>query len=62
MRGFDMFWIASGRKLFMGFTSWPGPFRLEADGPHAWAGSFYDLIFPFRFIVGVSTVFSLTNH
>ena len=66
LRGFDMFWIAGGEEIIHGlYTGWPGPFRiLEAQMNHtAWAGlTFYDLIFPlFVFIVGVSTVFSLTR-
>jgi len=66
LRGFDMFWIAGGEEIIHGFyTGWPGPFRLlEKEMNHTdWAGlTFYDLIFPlFVFIVGVSTVFSLTR-
>ena len=67
LRGFDMFWIlgadAVARALgrvwkFEPFTT------LAAQLDHKdWAGfAFYDLIFPlFVFIVGVSTVFSLTK-
>jgi predicted acyltransferase len=66
LRGFDMFWIAGGEEIIHGlYTGCPGPFRmLDAQMNHtAWAGlTFYDLIFPlFVFIVGVSTVFSLTR-
>jgi predicted acyltransferase len=67
LRGFDMFWIlgadavmrALGRLLkFEPFTTLGAQFEHKA-----WAGfAFYDLIFPlFVFIVGVSTVFSLTK-
>ena len=66
LRGFDMFWIVGGDEIIHGlYKGWPGAFRLlDAQMDHtAWAGlTFYDLIFPlFVFIVGVSTVFSLTR-
>ncbi len=70
LRGFDMFWILGGEHLVIsldkaseanGFT---GLHRIAQQMDHvSWAGfHFYDLIFPlFVFLVGVSTVFSLTN-
>src|SRR5678816_3370445 len=66
LRGFDMFWIVGGDEIIHGlYKGWPGAFRLlDAQMDHTpWAGlTFYDLIFPlFVFIVGVSTVFSLTR-
>jgi len=66
LRGFDMFWIVGGEEIIHGlYKGFPAPFSLlEAQFNHtAWAGlTFYDLIFPlFVFIVGVSTVFSLTR-
>lgn len=67
LRGFDMFWIL-GADAFMralGRVAHIEPFTtLAAQFEHKeWAGfAFYDLIFPlFVFIVGVSTVFSLTK-
>ena len=67
LRGFDMFWIL-GADAFMralGRLTGVEPFTtLAAQFEHKdWAGfAFYDLIFPlFVFIVGVSTVFSLTK-
>jgi predicted acyltransferase len=67
LRGFDMFWIL-GADAFMralGRVAGFEPFTtLAAQFDHKdWAGfAFYDLIFPlFVFIVGVSTVFSLTK-
>jgi len=61
-----MFWIVGGDEIIHGlYKGWPGAFRLlDAQMDHTpWAGlTFYDLIFPlFVFIVGVSTVFSLTR-
>jgi predicted acyltransferase len=66
LRGFDMFWIAGGEEVVHGlYKGWPGLFKpLARQMNHTdWAGlTFYDLIFPlFVFIVGVSTVFSLTR-
>ena len=66
-RGFDMFWILGADSLVYALHGMsPNPvtrfLALELD--HAeWAGfHFYDLIFPtFVFIMGVSTVFSLTR-
>jgi predicted acyltransferase len=67
LRGFDMFWIIGADALVYALqrmndtaaTRW-----LAGQLDHAaWAGfRFYDLIFPlFVFIVGVSTVFSLSK-
>lgn len=67
LRGFDMFWIlgADSLVLALGAMSLSPTLRtLAAQLEHKdWAGfAFYDLIFPlFVFIVGVSTVFSLTT-
>jgi predicted acyltransferase len=67
LRGFDMFWIVGGEELVHAlYQGWPnGFFRLlDRQMDHqAWAGLyFYDLIFPlFVFIVGASSVFSLTR-
>ena len=67
LRGFDMFWILGAdafvRALNRMSQSAPTTF-LATQLEHAeWAGfHFYDLIFPlFVFIMGVSTVFSLTK-
>lgn len=74
LRGFDMFWILGADEIFYalnelskhasaGILSAPAAF-LAYELDHAeWAGfHFYDLIFPmFVFIMGVSTVFSLTR-
>lgn len=70
LRGFDMFWILGGEHLVVslhlasesrGFTA----LGTVADQMNhvEWAGfHFYDLIFPlFVFLMGVSTVFSLTK-
>lgn len=67
LRGFDMFWIlgADALVLALGAMSLSPTLRaLALQLEHKeWAGfAFYDLIFPlFVFIVGVSTVFSLTS-
>lgn len=67
LRGFDMFWIlgADGvARSVRRIGSTPGPDFLGHQLEHVdWAGfTFYDLIFPlFVFIVGVSSVFSLTK-
>ncbi|ACB74291.1 acyltransferase family protein [Opitutus terrae] len=67
LRGFDMFWIlgADALVLALGAMSLSPTLRaLAGQLEHKdWAGfAFYDLIFPlFVFIVGVSTVFSLTS-
>ena len=67
LRGFDMFWILGADSFVYALheTSQTAPTQfLAAQLDHAaWAGfHFYDLIFPlFVFIMGVSTVFSLTK-
>ena len=67
LRGFDMFWILGADSFVYALheTSQSAPTRfLATQLDHAeWAGfHFYDLIFPlFVFIMGVSTVFSLTK-
>ena len=70
LRGFDMFWILGGEHLVVslhkageqqGFTGLST--FAQQMGHVAWEGfHFYDLIFPlFVFLMGVSTVFSLTK-
>src|SRR5690348_15359572 len=67
LRGFDMFWILGADSFVYALheTSQTAPTRfLATQLDHAeWAGfHFYDLIFPlFVFMMGVSTVFSLTK-
>lgn len=67
LRGFDMFWILGADSLVYALNrmSQSGPTKfLATQLEHAeWAGfRFYDLIFPlFVFIMGVSTVYSLTK-
>jgi predicted acyltransferase len=67
LRGFDMFWILGADSFVYALNrmSPSGPTRFLADQlEHAeWAGfRFYDLIFPlFVFIMGVSTVYSLSR-
>ncbi len=67
LRGFDMFWIIGADALVYALNrmSRTKPTEFLADqSEHAdWQGvHFYDLIFPlFVFIMGVSTVFSLTK-
>jgi predicted acyltransferase len=67
LRGFDMFWIIGAEGLVQGLRriSDTGPIKFVADQLEhkPWAGvHFEDLIFPlFIFIVGISTVFSLTK-
>jgi predicted acyltransferase len=67
LRGFDMFWILGGDFVMqvLGAMSGSGPLKALANQfeHKAWDGfAFYDLIFPlFVFIVGASTVFSLTR-
>jgi predicted acyltransferase len=67
LRGFDMFWILGADSLVYALNRLGhcGPTRfLEMELSHCdWQGiHFYDLIFPlFVFIMGVSTVFSLTR-
>lgn len=66
LRGFDMFWIlgADALVLALGEANQSAPVRFLAGqlDHKPWAGfAFYDLIFPlFVFIVGITTVFSLT--
>ncbi len=67
LRGFDMFWILGGDAVLqiLGGATQVEPFKFLAQQfeHKEWAGfAFYDLIFPlFLFMVGVSTVFSLTR-
>lgn len=67
LRGFDMFWILGADSLVYalhGMSRNPVTEFLANQLSHSeWAGlHFYDLIFPlFVFIMGVSTVFSLTK-
>jgi predicted acyltransferase len=67
LRGFDMFWILGADSFVYALheMSQTAPTRfLATQLDHAeWAGfHFYDLIFPlFVFMMGVSTVFSLTK-
>ncbi len=67
LRGFDMFWILGGDAAMraLGKLAPAGPLNtLAGQFEHKdWAGfAFYDLIFPlFVFIVGVSSVFSLSR-
>jgi predicted acyltransferase len=67
LRGFDMFWILGADSFVYALhkTSQTAPTKFLAEQlDHAeWQGfHFYDLIFPmFIFIMGVSTVFSLTK-
>ena len=67
LRGFDMFWILGADSLAYALQEMaknPATKFLAEQLDHAeWAGfRFYDLIFPlFVFIMGVSTVFSLTK-
>src|ERR1700743_919141 len=66
-RGFDMFWILGADSFVYALheTSRTAPTKfLATQLDHAeWTGfHFYDLIFPlFVFMMGVSTVFSLTK-
>lgn len=67
LRGFDMFWILGADSLVYALHEMsrnPATKFIAEQLDHAeWAGfKFYDLIFPmFVFIMGVSTVFSLTK-
>ncbi|MFC3137758.1 transmembrane glucosamine N-acetyltransferase NagX [Shewanella submarina] len=60
LRGFDMFWILGGEKLFaalFALTAWSGWMAADAQMKHTqWHGfTFYDLIFPlFIFLSGVA--------
>jgi len=65
LRGFDMFWIMSGERIFHALaqaTGWPLFVWISAQLHHTvWNGiTFYDMIFPlFLFIAGVSMPYSL---
>ncbi len=67
LRGFDMFWIIGvDEVVWAAEQSWPNAFTHVLAAPlrhREWAGfNFYDLVFPmFIFLVGVSTVFSLSK-
>ncbi len=67
LRGFDMFWIIGADSLVYALNrlskSKPTEFLADQLDHAEWAGfHFYDLIFPlFVFLVGVSTVFSLSR-
>ena len=67
LRGFDMFWILGADAFVYALNrmsqSAPTKFLAEQLDHAEWEGfKFYDLIFPlFVFIMGVSTVFSLTK-
>ncbi|MGH7939625.1 MAG: acyltransferase family protein [Limisphaerales bacterium] len=67
LRGFDMFWILGADALMVALNQLghcaPTRFLATQLSHSQWQGvRFYDLIFPlFVFIMGVSTVFSLTR-
>ncbi len=67
LRGFDMFWIIGiDEVIWAARDAWPNAFTYLLAVPFThcdWEGfNSYDLIFPlFIFLVGVSTVFSLTK-
>lgn len=67
LRGFDMFWIIGGSAFARSILPFCSPTIRQALEPQlehaAWDGfTFFDLIFPlFVFIVGMTTVFSLTK-
>ena len=67
LRGFDMFWIIGADALVHALNRMNGggflKFIVDQLEHKEWRGfAFYDMIFPlFVFIVGVSTVFSLTR-
>jgi predicted acyltransferase len=67
LRGFDMFWIVGGTSLVSTLLPFCGESAQKILRPQlehaAWEGfTFTDLIFPlFVFMVGMSTVFSLTK-
>lgn len=67
LRGFDMFWIIGADALVHALNRMNGggflKFIVDQLEHKDWRGfAFYDMIFPlFVFIVGVSTVFSLTR-
>jgi predicted acyltransferase len=68
LRGFDMFWIIGGQKIFRSLddvfhsstTQWVSEQLDHAD----WFGfTFYDIIMPlFLYLVGISMVFSFTKR
>ena len=69
LRGFDMFWIAGGKGIFVGLaaiTGWPvlewwSSSHLDHVEWHGFA--FFDMIFPlFLFIAGISFPFSLEKN
>ncbi len=68
LRGFDMFWIASGENFVLAILSHiqqPWARQAETQLEHVkWEGfRFYDLIFPlFLFLVGVVIPFSLEKQ
>jgi len=68
LRGFDMFWIIGGEKVFSTLAKvWPNPVTktIQLQLEHVkWEGfHFEDLIFPlFLFIVGVVLPFSVTRR
>jgi len=68
LRGFDMFWIIGGEKVFSTLAKiWPNPVTksIQLQLEHVkWQGfHFEDLIFPlFLFVVGVVLPFSLTRR
>jgi predicted acyltransferase len=68
LRGFDMFWIAGGGKIFhvlAAATGWGWALVIDDQLSHPdWNGfRAYDLIFPlFLFMAGVSTPFSLGSR
>jgi predicted acyltransferase len=68
LRGFDMFWIIGGARLFgIIFTLRQVPWmaRVALEFEHSiWHGfTFYDLVFPlFLFIVGLAIPFSLSKY
>ena len=67
LRGFDMFWIVGGTSLVSALLPFCGESAQKILRPQlehaAWEGfTFTDLIFPlFVFMVGMSTVLSLTK-
>ena len=68
LRGFDMFWIVGGERIFTGLAALTGWFPFvwwEKQLHHvAWHGfTFEDMIFPlFLFIAGVSFPFSMVKR
>lgn len=68
LRGFDMFWIAGGEKIFhvlAKVTGWGSAVWIAQQFDHPdWHGfKIYDLIFPlFIFLAGVSTPYSIGSR